>query len=80
MSKTITLRVDDNTYSIIKNAASGQRRTISNFLEYATMNYLSGESYITDKEMEEIENDQDLVASLKKSISDVNLGKYKIVQ
>ena len=40
MGKTITLRVEDNIYDTLKRAADGDRRTISNFIEYATINYI----------------------------------------
>ena len=43
MAKTITVRIDDSTYNIFKLAAAGQKRTISNYLEYATLNYSMNE-------------------------------------
>ena len=43
MAKTITVRIDDSTYDIFKLAAAGQKRTISNYLEYATLNYTMNE-------------------------------------
>ena len=39
MAKTITLRLDDNVYEMFKKAAEGQKRTISNYLEYATIEF-----------------------------------------
>ena len=54
MSKTITLRLDDKTYSLIRTAANGSRRSISNFIEYATVAYLAEDSFISDGEMAEI--------------------------
>ena len=37
MSKTITLRIDDEVYKILKTAANGEKRTISNFIEFAAL-------------------------------------------
>ena len=37
--KTITVRVDDNVYNVLKKAADGERRTISNFIENASLSY-----------------------------------------
>jgi hypothetical protein len=34
MAKTITLRLEDSTYDILKKVAEGQRRAISNYLEF----------------------------------------------
>ena len=39
--KTLTMRVDDSTYQMIKLAADGQKRNISNFIEFATLQYLT---------------------------------------
>ena len=34
--KTVTMRVDDSIYDMIKLAAKGQKRNLSNFIEFAT--------------------------------------------
>jgi len=54
LSKTIALKIDDNVYEIFKKAADGQRRTISNYIEFATLNYTVNETIVDDKEMSEI--------------------------
>lgn len=77
--KTVTMRVDDNIYEMIKEAANGQRRNISNFIEYATLQYLSSESYVEDNEMNEILEDKELVKSLKQGMSEVSKEEYTIV-
>jgi hypothetical protein len=78
--KTVTVRVDDNVYSLLKKAADGERRTISNFMENASLSYLTNEIYVSDSEMDQILNDSQLVKGLKKGIDDVKKGKYKIVK
>ncbi len=80
MSKTITMRVDDSTYQLIKTAADGSKRTISNFLEYATVSYLSQEAFVDDAEMDEIERDKQLMRQLKKAENEVKEGRYRIVR
>lgn len=77
--KTVTMRVDDDTYDTIKSAADGQKRNISNFLEFATMQYLSSSQYVDDIEMQEILNDKDLLKNFKSGIADLNSGDYTIV-
>ena len=54
MAKTITLRVDDNIYNTLKRAADGDRRTISNYIEYVTINYIFNSNVVDDVEMNEI--------------------------
>ena len=51
MSKTITLRLDDDIYNMLKKAADGEKRNISNFIEYATISFLSKEAFVSDEEM-----------------------------
>jgi len=38
MAKTITIRIDDDTYELFKSAAEGERRSISNFIVYSVEN------------------------------------------
>lgn len=79
MSKTITIRLDDEVYEMFKKAADGDRRSISNFVEYATLAYLTTENYVSDSEMKEIMNNQSLVKGIRKGLSDVEKGNFKIV-
>lgn len=79
MPKTITLRLDDKTYQMLKIAAKGSRRTISNFLEYAALSFLSQATYISDQEMEVILNDEELLKDITQSEKDIKSEKYKIV-
>ena len=80
MAKTITLRIDDETYELIKKAASGERRSISNFIEYATVSYLSEESFVSDKEMEEILRNDELLRSLSEAKKDIENDDFRIVE
>ena len=76
MAKTITLRVDDSTYNTLKRAAVGDRRTISNFIEYAAINYVLNSNTVDDNEMNEVLT---FAKDLKKGLSDIKNGRYKIV-
>ena len=78
--KTITIRVDDNIYNILKKAADGEHRTISNFIENASLTYLTNEMYVSDYEMADIMKDAKLVSGIKKGLADAKKGKYKIVE
>lgn len=61
--KTVTMRVDDSIYQMIKSAADGQKRNISNFIEFATIQYLVSTQY---GKMDEILNDKVLTKNLQK--------------
>ena len=76
MAETITVRIDDSTYNIFKLAADGQKRTISNYLEYATLNYTMNETIVDDIEMNEILKYEE---DIKKGLSDISAGRYRII-
>ena len=80
MAKTVTVRVDDTTYKRIKSAADSERRTISNFIEYATMAYVESSTFVDDQEMKDIAGDKVLMKNLKKSMDDIKRGNYRIVK
>ena len=80
MAKTVTVRVDDTTYKRIKSAADSERRTISNFIEYATMAYVESSTFVDDQEMKDIASDKVLLKNLKKSMDDIKRGNYRIVK
>jgi uncharacterized protein (DUF1778 family) len=80
MAKTITVRVDEDVYKMIKTAANGVRRTISNFIEFATLSYISNETFVSDKEMDTILENKELIKSLGSGEKDIKKGRYKIVR
>jgi uncharacterized protein (DUF1778 family) len=80
MPKTVTVRLDEDTYQMIRSAAEGQMRSISNFIEYATLSYLAEEAFVSDDEMSDILADTDLLATLKRARSDLAGKQYKIVE
>jgi predicted transcriptional regulator len=80
MAKTVTVRVDDTTYRRIKSAADSERRTISNFIEYATMAYVESSTFVDDREMKNITTDKELLKNLKKSMNDIRRGNYRIAK
>ena len=73
------MRVDDSIYQMIKLAAEGQKRNISNFIEFATIQYLTSSQYIDNSEMNEILKDESLVKSLENGFNEVKNGDYAIV-
>ena len=73
------MRVDDSIYDMIKLAAEGQKRNLSNFIEFATMQYLTSSQFIDSQEMNEISSDKELVENLMNGLEDFKNGDYKIV-
>ena len=77
--KTVTMRIDDSVYNMIKLAAEGQKRNLSNFIEFATMQYLTSSQFVDNDEMQEIMDDKELVANLMNGLNDLKNGDYTIV-
>ena len=77
--KTVTMRVEDSIYQMIKRTADGERRNISNFIEYATLQYLTSSQYVSDIEMNNILNDKELVKNLEIGLQEAKSGDYNIV-
>ncbi len=77
--KTVTMRVDDAIYKMIKLAADGQKRNLSNYIEFATMQYLTSSQFVDNDEMKEILDDKDLVQNLMNGLNDFKNGDYDIV-
>ncbi len=75
MSKTVTLRVADSVYEMIKLAATGEGRTLSNFIENATLQYLTSSQYIDDAEMQDILQDKELIKNLEDGLKNLKLRK-----
>jgi len=77
--KTLTLRVEDDVYSMIKLASHGAKRNISNFIEYATIQYLTSSQYVDNSEMSEILHDESTIKSLKQGLKEASAGDYTVV-
>ena len=77
--KTVTMRVDDSIYNMIKLAADGQKRNLSNFIEFATMQYLTSSQFVENDEMADILDDKELVTNLMNGLDDFKKGDYTIV-
>jgi uncharacterized protein (DUF1778 family) len=80
MAKTITVRLEDGIYDLIRRAADGERRSLSNFLEYAALRYLTDELTVSEEEMQEILADENLVASLRRGMADAEAGRYRVAE
>ncbi len=77
MGKTITIRIAEDTYKKIKSAAAAEKRTISNFMESATLCFIERSGFVTNEEMEAILDDKELVASLQNALKEIEKGSFK---
>jgi len=70
MSRTITLRIEDNLYEKLKEHAKSENRNLSNFIETAVINYIEQIDVADETEMREILRNSNLLERLNKGSSD----------
>ena len=80
MHKTVTLRLRDAVYKKMKTCADDDNRPLSNFIETATLRYIQQREHASAREMKIIQEDADLIRSLKRGIKDAQGKKGKFVR
>jgi hypothetical protein len=80
MSKTVTLRLNDNIYNMFRNYAVGENRTLSNFIETSVLRFIEHHQFVDEYEMTEIKNNKELNDSINRAIIDVNAKKGRFVE
>ncbi len=70
MSKTVTLRIDEEVYETFVEAARAERRSLSNLIETAALAHLREQQFVDDAEMAEISSNEALVERLKQGHRD----------
>ena len=78
MSRTVTLRLKDSVYERLRTLAEGDNRSLSNFIETATLRYLDQEEQVDEFEMKEIRGNQPLNESITRGLNDAKerRGRY----
>jgi len=65
MPKTLTMRLDDETYQTFVRAAKAERRSLANLVENAALQHLAESSFVDHAEMAEIASRPELVRRLQ---------------
>ena len=65
MSKTVTLRLDEDVYEELREAATAERRPLSNLIETAALARVREEQFVDDAEMAEILSNEELTRRLR---------------
>jgi len=79
MSKTVTLRIENTLYEKLKEHANSENRTLSNFIETATLKYIEQIELVDEYEMKEILSNADLLERLQRGSSDAKHKKGRFV-
>jgi hypothetical protein len=65
MAKTLTIRLDDETYQTFVQAAKAERRSLANLVETAALRGILENSFVDDAEMAEIASRPELLKRLQ---------------
>ena len=79
MSKTVTLRLPDQTYERFRTLAKRENRPLSNFIETAASRYVETDQFVDEFEMTEIQGNSELNRSLKRGVKDAKTGRGRFV-
>jgi len=77
MDKTVTIRLEGEKYKLFKIFAEDDNRTLSNFIETATLRYIDHIKFANDIEMNEIKDDKELNLSIKRGLKDIKNKKVR---
>lgn len=80
MSKTVTLRLRDEIYSLFRAYAEGDNRSLSNFIETSALRFIREYEYVDDREMAEISGDKTLQKSLRRAHRDAKARRGRMAR
>jgi len=79
MPKTLTLRIDEETYKTFVKRARAENRSLSNFIETAVKEHIRECDFADDSEMAEILANERLVERLKKGYKNAQSRKGTLI-
>lgn len=79
MTKTVTLRLEEQVYKVFVEAAKAENRPLSNLIETAALSRIREQQFVDDAEMSEIMANENLLKRLKKGARDAAMGKGRFV-
>ncbi len=79
MSKTVTMRLDEQTYRLFIQVAKAERRSLANLIETAALQHIQENNFVDDAEMAEILSRPELVNRLKAGSADAKKRRGRTV-
>jgi predicted transcriptional regulator len=80
MSKTVTLRLKDDIYNALREAAMAENRPLSNLIETAAMSKIREQHFVDDTEMAEILANRNLIKRIKQGSREARLRKGRFIE
>jgi len=79
MSKSVTLRLNDDLYQLLCTFASSENRTLSNFIQTAVLRQIEQNQFADEFEMAEIRDNRELNSSLNRALEDAKAKRGRFV-
>ena len=79
MAKTLTVRLDEETYQTFARAAQAERRSLANLVETAALRGILENSFVDDPEMAEIASRPELVKRLRRGSRDARKRQGRFI-
>lgn len=79
MAKTVTLRIDDKTYRVFSDRAKAEKRSLSNYIEIAALEYSKESEFVEDSEMETLLANSQLQERMKEGSKQAREKKGRVV-
>jgi predicted transcriptional regulator len=80
MSKTVTLRLNDEVYKALSEAARAENRPLSNLIETAALARIRDQQFADDVELAEILANEELLKRIKKGSRNARARKGRFVE
>ncbi|MBN1500177.1 MAG: CopG family transcriptional regulator [Spirochaetes bacterium] len=80
MSKIVTMRIDESILEKFNQFAEIENRSLSNFIETATLKYINDIEFADDFEMNDIVQDKKLLSKLNKGSKDAKNLRGRFVE
>jgi predicted transcriptional regulator len=80
MAKVVTLRLDDEVYKELREAAEAERRPLSNLIETAALAKIREQQFVDDAEMAEIMGNEALLKRLRAGSREARKRKGRFVE
>jgi len=80
MAKTVTLRLDEETYRIFSEAAKAERRSIANLIGTSALHKIIEQQFVDEAEHTEILSNDKLLGRMKKGSRDAQARRGGFVE
>jgi uncharacterized protein (DUF1778 family) len=80
MSKTVTLRLKEEVYEVLLEAAKAENRPLSNLIETAAMAKINEQQFADDAELAEILENREEMERIKKGSRDARSRRGRLVE